>query len=82
MLAELLPGRTKSEVQELLTAFKSMLHGESIPDGLDIGDLDALQGVQKFPVRVKCALLAWTTLEDALKSENGGNQQASTTEES
>jgi len=80
MLAELLPGRTKAEVQELLTAFKSMMHGEPVPEGLDIGDLDALQGVQKFPVRVKCALLAWTTLEDALKVDNGGSRRASTSE--
>lgn len=81
MLAELLPGRTKEEVQELLAAFKGMMHGEPPPEGLDIGDLDALQGVQKFPVRVKCALLAWTTLEDALKVETGSPHKPSTTED-
>jgi nitrogen fixation NifU-like protein len=33
---------------------------------IDIGDLEALEGVKKFPVRIKCALLPWTTLEEAL----------------
>jgi nitrogen fixation NifU-like protein len=69
MLAELLPGRTRAEAVRILKAFKAMMRGEPMPEGLDMGDLDALQGVQKFPVRVKCALLAWTTLEDALGAE-------------
>ena len=66
MLAELLPGKTKEEAQRILEAFKALMHGRPAPEGLDLGDLDALEGVKKFPVRVKCALLAWTTLEDAL----------------
>jgi nitrogen fixation NifU-like protein len=67
MLAELLPGKTRQEAEKLMDAFKSMMHGEALPDGIDIGDLDALEGVSKFPVRIKCALLAWTTLKDALE---------------
>jgi nitrogen fixation NifU-like protein len=66
MLAELLPGKTREEAQRILEAFKALMHGRPAPEGLDLGDLDALEGVKKFPVRVKCALLAWTTLEDAL----------------
>lgn len=66
MLAELLPGKTKQEAHRILHAFKALMHGRPAPEGLDLGDLDALEGVKKFPVRVKCALLAWTTLEDAL----------------
>ena len=34
-----------------------------------LGDLEALQGVRKFPVRIKCADLPWATLEDALASQ-------------
>jgi nitrogen fixation NifU-like protein len=49
------------------------MHGQKPPDGPDLGDLDALEGVNKFPVRVKCALLAWTTLEEAL---SGGGPKA------
>jgi nitrogen fixation NifU-like protein len=68
MMAELLPGKSLAETRRLIETFKGMMHGRHAPDDIDIGDLDALEGVQKFPVRVKCALLAWTTLEDALKS--------------
>jgi nitrogen fixation protein NifU and related proteins len=42
------------------------MHGDDA-DFDELGDLEALEGVQKFPVRIKCALLAWTTLEEALK---------------
>jgi len=35
-------------------------------DDIDLGDLEALQGVVKFPVRIKCAVLGWSTLADAL----------------
>jgi nitrogen fixation NifU-like protein len=66
MLAELLPGKTRNEAETILQAFKAMMHGDPLPKDLDVGDLDALTGVQKFPVRIKCALLAWTTLENAM----------------
>jgi nitrogen fixation NifU-like protein len=73
MLAELLPGKTREEAARILAAFRSLMHGQKPPDGPDLGDLDALEGVNKFPVRVKCALLAWTTLEEAL---SGGGPKA------
>jgi nitrogen fixation NifU-like protein len=71
MMAELLPGKSIPETRRLLDSFKGMMHGTPAPADLDIGDLDALEGVQKFPVRVKCALLAWTTLEAALTDREG-----------
>lgn len=68
MLAELLPGKSRAEV-ELLTEFvKRLVRGEVDPGEIDVGDLDALAGVRQFPVRVKCALLAWVTLAEALAS--------------
>ncbi len=66
MLADMLPGKTRAEATQILSAFRSLMHGQKPADGLDLGDLEALEGVKKFPVRVKCALLAWTTLEEAL----------------
>ena len=69
MMAELLPGKSLEEVRRLLDAFKQLMRGEPLPDDLDLGDLEALEGVQRFPVRIKCALLAWTTLEETLKNE-------------
>ena len=60
-------GKSKEEIELIVEAFRKMMHGEPLPEDLDLGDLDALEGVQKFPVRVKCALLAWMTLIDALR---------------
>jgi len=66
MMAELLAGRTLAEAEKLIEAFRAMMRGEPLPEGLEVGDIDALQGVRKYPVRVKCALLPWMTLKDAL----------------
>ena len=76
MLAELLPGKSRDEVKRLAEGFKKMMHGDPPPEGLDIGDLDALEGVKNFPVRVKCALLAWMTLIDALHAADAGADAA------
>jgi len=67
MLSELLPGKTISEAHALGEAFRGIMHGRPAPADLDMGDLDALEGVRNFPVRVKCALLAWVTMDDALR---------------
>lgn len=77
MLAELLPGKSKAEVLKLAEAFKEMMHGHPPPPDLDIGDLDALEGVKQFPVRIKCALLAWMTMIDALRDEETGKGASS-----
>lgn len=75
MLAELLPGKTLDEVETLFKAFKRMMHDEGVPPDVEIGDLDSLEGVKNYPVRIKCALLSWVTLEDALKSLRSGQTQ-------
>ena len=85
MLAELLPGKSKAEVLKLAEAFKQMMHGHPPPPDLDMGDLDALEGVKQFPVRIKCALLAWMTIIDALRDDEEGKKASSSmtsTEES
>jgi nitrogen fixation NifU-like protein len=66
MMAELVTGRDVPEVRRLIEAVKGMMQGKDPDPSVDLGDLEALEGVKKFPVRVKCALLAWTTLEEAL----------------
>jgi len=77
MLAELLPGKSKVEVLKLAEAFKQMMHGHPPPPDLDMGDLDALEGVKQFPVRIKCALLAWMTMIDALRDDAAGKEASS-----
>ena len=73
MMSEAIKGKTLVEVDDLIHRFETMMDVEQGDDGLDparpgavLGDLEALQGVRKFPVRIKCASLAWTTLEQAL----------------
>jgi nitrogen fixation NifU-like protein len=66
MLAQQLQGKTVDEAIELKETFKAVMRGGDWPDGVDPGDLEALEGVKNFPVRIKCALLAWMTLEQAL----------------
>ena len=64
MMTERIKGRRVEEVGRLIAAVKAMMRGE--PPGEGLGDLEALQGVRRFPVRVKCATLGWVTLEQAL----------------
>ncbi|MFW6089517.1 MAG: Fe-S cluster assembly sulfur transfer protein SufU [Gemmatimonadota bacterium] len=65
MMTERLKGKTVDEALALTGTFKQMLHGDAAAAGdAELGDLQALQGVSKFPVRVKCALLAWNCLEE------------------
>jgi len=64
-----LKGKTIAEVRELAKDVRAMLAGqqETEPDLEVLGDLAALAGVRKYAVRVKCATLAWHTLEAALE---------------
>jgi len=66
MLAQQLEGATLSDAIELKKTFQAVMKGAEWPEGVDPGDLEALEGVKNFPVRIKCALLAWMTLEQAL----------------
>ncbi|MBP7148240.1 MAG: SUF system NifU family Fe-S cluster assembly protein [Acidobacteria bacterium] len=66
LLAQQLKGLTVGEAERVLAAFKALMHGDEPPPDVDLGDIEVLGGVRNFPVRVKCALLPWTTLEQAL----------------
>jgi len=69
LLAELVEGKSSDEVGAAVDSVRRLLKGEDLlEDELDIlGDIEALAGVRKFPVRIKCALLSWVGLDDALK---------------
>jgi nitrogen fixation NifU-like protein len=67
MMAEAVAGKPLDEVKRLSEAFTAMMRGDENIDPESLGDLEALSGVRKFPVRVKCATLAWHTLEEALQ---------------
>jgi nitrogen fixation NifU-like protein len=69
LLAELVEGKTSSEVRASVSAFRRLLKGEEVSDDEKemLGDIEALSGVRRFPIRIKCALLSWVGLDDALK---------------
>jgi nitrogen fixation NifU-like protein len=68
MMTNLLKGTKLSEAEELAGKFTDMMHGdEDVARDKQLGDLRALQGVSKFPVRIKCALLAFDALQEAIK---------------
>ncbi len=67
LLTEALKGKTATEAMDLMRQFTAMLidpENDTDPDAL--GKLAVFEGVKDFPVRVKCATLAWRTLEAAL----------------
>lgn len=66
MLADILQGKSLQEAKQITQHLKELMHNKTNGKEIDIGDLDALLGVKKFPVRIKCALLPWTTFEEAL----------------
>jgi nitrogen fixation NifU-like protein len=70
MMTEEVLGKPLEEVGETIEGFRALLKGEECPLAVE-GDLEALVGVRAFPVRIKCALLPWTTLKDCLGKARG-----------
>ena len=81
MMSTAVKGKSVEEARTLIRAFKALMSihesqleggvadaddGASDLEGVQLGDLAALQGVVKFPIRIKCATLAWNTLQQAL----------------
>jgi nitrogen fixation NifU-like protein len=84
MMSAVVKGKTVDEVRTITKAFKAMMsihehsldgaeHDADVPDPeIKLGDLEALRGVVKFPVRIKCATLSWNTLAQGIAEiENG-----------
>lgn len=70
MLTVKLKGRTIPEARRLIADFYDMMKGVE-GDYKELGELQALQGVSKYPVRIKCATLAWKALEKGLNKKEG-----------
>lgn len=78
MMTERVKGMSVAEVQQLIATFKEMMLEDkdlSEEEYDELGDLEALEGVKNYPVRLKCALLAWNTLLEALELEAKSKQQ-------
>lgn len=75
MMTEMLKGKTREQAETLFRYFHAACTGDDSHPPADIDEddrdrLQALAGVRNFPVRVKCATLAWHTLEAALRGED------------
>ncbi len=78
MMTQMLKGKTKEEAVKLFEQFHHLVTGDedALAHADDLGKLKVFAGVSKFPARVKCATLAWHTLQSALE----GKQEAVSTE--
>ncbi|MGH9600581.1 MAG: Fe-S cluster assembly sulfur transfer protein SufU [Terracidiphilus sp.] len=78
MMTQLVKGKTRAEAAKLFEQFHRLVTGEvgASGNGSDLGKLAVFSGVSKFPARVKCATLAWHTLQSALD----GTQTVASTE--
>ena len=68
MMTEAVSGKKIDQAKALAADFRGMMAGEVEPDEDGLGDLVALKGVVKYPIRIKCAVLAWDVLQEALDS--------------
>ncbi len=74
MMTEAVKGLSVEEALSLAQQFYQLVQGH-MPEDVDLGDLEALHGVSKFPARIKCATLAWKAMEQALKEAGAQKQE-------
>ena len=76
MMTEVVTGKQLDQVKALAADFRGMMAGEIEPDEDGFGDLVALKGVVKYPIRIKCAVLAWDVLQEALDGAGAASGSA------
>ncbi|KQU57909.1 nitrogen fixation protein NifU [Bacillus sp. Leaf406] len=69
MMTQSVKGKEIDEALKLSKIFSDMMQGNDYDDDVDLGDIEALQGVAKFPARIKCATLAWKAMEKGVREE-------------
>ncbi|WP_138418521.1 Fe-S cluster assembly sulfur transfer protein SufU [Aquibacillus sediminis] len=70
MMTQAIKGKPIDDALKMSGAFSQMMLGEDVDsDDLELGDAEALQGVSKFPARIKCATLAWKAMEKGINEE-------------
>lgn len=69
MMSQAVKGKTKAQAEELFNQFHRILTGDESGHASELGKLEVFAGVANFPTRVKCATLAWHTLQAALRGE-------------
>lgn len=69
MMTQIIKGKRIEEALELAEIFSNMMMGEDYSEKYDLEDVESLQGVAKFPARIKCATLAWKAMEKGVKED-------------
>ena len=73
MMTQAIKGKAIEDAIKYSKAFSDMMQGKDIDEyALDLGDIEALSGVCKFPARVNCAMLAWRAMDKGLKEDKAG----------
>ena len=80
-MTDAVAGRELDDALDLAEDFRLMMHGSDPRRPDDLGDGIAFQGVAKFPVRVKCALLGWMAMKDAVETYRSGDHEHTVTHE-
>ena len=66
MMTDVIKGKDTETALRLAHIFSEMIQGKEYETSEDLGDIEALSGVSKFPARIKCATLAWKAMEKGL----------------
>ena len=69
MMTQAVKGKDVDTAMKLSGIFSDMMLGKDYDDSIDLGDIEALQGVSQFPARIKCATLAWKAMEKGVQNE-------------
>ncbi|QFF99833.1 SUF system NifU family Fe-S cluster assembly protein [Psychrobacillus glaciei] len=69
MMTQAVKGKKVEEALKLSTVFSEMMLGKEHDESIDLDDIEALNGVSKFPARIKCATLAWKAMEKGVSEE-------------
>ncbi|CEG23384.1 NifU-like protein [Planococcus massiliensis] len=70
MMTQAVKGKDVDTAMKLSSIFSDMMLGKDYDDSIDLGDIEALQGVSQFPARIKCATLAWKAMEKGVQNED------------
>ena len=80
MMTTRLKGKNRDEAMETLRAFQNLVTGQTTGESRSLGDLGLMKGVRRFPQRVKCAMLAWRAVEQALRQSAGESKVCTETD--
>ncbi|MBO0589647.1 Fe-S cluster assembly sulfur transfer protein SufU [Sporosarcina sp. E16_8] len=70
MMTQIVKGKKVDEALKAASVFSDMMLGKGVDDSIDLGDIEALAGVSKFPARIKCATLAWKAMEKGVGNDS------------